>query len=147
MSIDENKRLVRRYAQVWNPGNLGLLDELAAPDIVLSYPALPEPVRGIEALRQFLAAFHAAFPDGQYVVEEEVAEGDKVVLRWRITGTHRGELLGIPPTGRPVAWGGIAIFTVANGRVVSERGEEDALGLMQQLGLLPAEGQAPASVT
>ena len=144
MSIDENKRLVRHFVQVWTPGNLGLLDELAAPDIVLSYPALPQPVRGIEALRQFLAAFHAAFPDAHYTVEEEVAEGDKVVLRWRITGTQQGDLLGVPPTGRSVAWGGIAIFTVANGRVVSERGEEDALGLMQQLGVIPAEGQASA---
>ena len=143
MSIDENKRLVRRFTQVWTPGNLGLLDELAAPDIVLSYPALPEPVRGIENLRQFLTMFHAAFPDARYAVEEEVAEADKVVVRWRLSGTHRGDLLGIPPTGKSVAWGGIAIFTVANGRVVSERGEEDALGLMQQLGVIPAEEQAP----
>ena len=143
MSIDENKRLVRRFTQVWTPGNLGLLDELAAPDIVLSYPALPEPVRGIENLRQFLTMFHAAFPDARYAAEEEVAEADKVVVRWRLSGTHRGDLLGIPPTGKSVAWGGIAIFTVANGRVVSERGEEDALGLMQQLGVIPAEEQAP----
>jgi hypothetical protein len=62
-----------------------------------------------------------------------------------LSGTHPGDLLGIPPTGQSVVWGGMAIFTVANGRVVSERGEEEALGLMQQLGVIPAEEQAPAA--
>src|SRR5438309_11412747 len=101
MSLDENKALARRFIQVWAPGNLSVLDELAAPDITVIYPVLGEPVRGAAAFKQLLAHFHAACPDVEISVQEQIAEGDKVVTRWSVCGTHRGELLGVPPTGRP----------------------------------------------
>ena len=144
MSADDNKALARRFIQVWIPGNLGLVDELAAPDITVSYPALGEPLRGEEAFKHLLTHFHAAVPDAEVSVEEQVAEGDKVAIRWRISGTHRGELLGIAPTGKSLAWTGITIYRLAGGKVAEERGEEDALGLMRQLGVIPAPAQAAA---
>ena len=109
MSEDENKALARRFIQVWAPGNLSVLDELAAPDITVIYPVLGEPVRGAAAFKQLLAHFHAACPDVEISVQEQIAEGDKVVTRWSVCGTHRGELLGVPPTGRPLSWTRITI--------------------------------------
>jgi len=135
MSVDENKALARRFIQVWAPGNLGVLDELAAPDIIVIYPVLGEPVRGAVAFKQLLAHFHAACPDAEISVQEQIAEGDSVVTRWRVSGTHRGELLGISPTGRSLAGTGITIHRLVGDRVVQERGEEDALGLMRQIGV------------
>jgi len=132
MSVDENKTLAHRFIQVWAPGNLSVLDELAAPDITVIYPVLGEPVRGAAAFKQLLAHFHAACPDVEISVQEQIAEGDKVVTRWSVCGTHRGELLGVPPTGRPLGWTGITIHRLVGGRVTQERGEEDALGLMRQ---------------
>ena len=135
MSVDENKILARRFIQVWVPGNLSVLDELAAPDIMVIYPVLGEPVRGAAAFNQLLAHFHAACPDVEISVQEQIAEGDKVVTRWSVCGTHRGELLGVPPTGRPLSWTGI-IHRLVGGRVMEQRGEEDALGLMRQTGVM-----------
>ena len=105
MSEDENKALARGFIQVWAPGNLSVLDELAAPDITVIYPVLGEPVRGAAAFKQLLAHFHAACPDVEISVQEQIAEGDKVVTRWSLCGTHRGELLGVPATGRPLSTG------------------------------------------
>ncbi len=136
MSVNENTVLARRFIQVWVPGNLGLVDELAAPDITVIYPVLGEAVRGGAAYKQLLAHFHAACPDVAISVEEQLAEEDRVALCWRVTGTHRGELLGIPPTDKSLAWTGITIYRLAGGRVLEERGEEDALGLMRQLGVM-----------
>ena len=144
MSTDENKVLAGRFIQVWVPGNLGLVDELAAPDITVSFPVLGEPVRGAEAFKHLLAQFHAAFPDAEMSVEEQIAEEDKVATRWWFSGTHRGEVLGIPPTGKSVAVTGISIYHLAGGRVTDDRGEDDALGLMRQLGMVPAPAPAAA---
>ena len=144
MSADDNKDLARRFIQAWVPGNLGLVDNLAAPDITVTFPVLSEPLRGAEAFKQLLAQFHAAFPDAEMSVEQQIAEGDKVATRWRFSGTHRGEVLGIPPTGKPVAVTGISIHRFSGGRVTDDRGEDDALGLMRQLGVIPAPAHAPA---
>ena len=144
MSADENKGLARRFIQVWVPGNLGLVDELAAPDIAVAFPVLGEPLRGAEAFKHLLAQFHAQFPDAEMSVEEQIAEGDKVATRWRFRGTHRGEVLGIPSTGQAVVVTGISIHRLAGGRVTEDRGEDDALGLMRQLGVIPAPAQAAA---
>ncbi len=135
MSVDENKALARRFIQVWAPGNLRVLDELAAPDIMVIYPVLGEPVRGSVAFKQLLAHFHAACPDVEISADEQIAEGDSVVTRWNVRGTHRGEFLDVPSTGRPLAWTGITIHRLVGGRVVEERGEEDSLGLMRQIGV------------
>ena len=142
MSTQDNKAIARRFAQVWGKGNLNTVDELAAPNLSVSYPLLPETVHGPEAFKQILMMVHSGLPDADASIEDEIAEGDKVVVRWRMRGTHTGELMGIAPTGKPVTWTGITIYRLADGKIVEEKGEEDSLGLMQQLGAIPAPTQA-----
>ena len=97
-SAQENKAVSRRVAEeIFNEGNLDLADELYAPDYVLHDPSLPEDLHGPEALKQYAAMNLGAFPDARVTVEDQIAEGDMVVTRWTATGTHTGELLGIPP--------------------------------------------------
>jgi steroid delta-isomerase-like uncharacterized protein len=79
----------------------------------------------------------SAFLDAAVRVEEEIAEGEKVVVRWTFSGTHKGSLLGIPATGKSVTWTGITIFRIVDGRVVEERGKEDFVGFLRQIDLVP----------
>jgi len=81
--------------------------------------------------------FRSAFPDSDLHIEEEIAEDDKVVIRWGFSGTHQGSLLGIPATGKKVKWTGITIYQIVDGKVIEERGEEDFLGFFRQIGLVP----------
>ena len=128
---EENKALVRRvFEDVFNKRNLALLDEFYA-DCVYHAPAVGE-LRG-EAYRQFLTALHAAFPDGRWTIQDQVAGGDKVVTRWSFTGTHQGELMGLAPTGKQVTCSGILISRIAEGKVVEEWEEWDTLGMVQQM--------------
>jgi len=138
MSIEENKAIALRFAQVWDKGDPSILDELAAPDLRVYYPLFSEPIQGIEAFKEVLSGIHAAFPDIDMEVGAPIAEGDFVVGPWTISGTHLGELMGIPPSGKRVSWSGITIYRIQNGKVVDERGEEDALGLLRQIGAIPA---------
>ncbi len=140
MSTEENKAIVRRFVQIWGKGSLDTLDELAAPGFSVYYPLMGETVHGPDAFKQVLMRFHAGLPDVEVVSEDMIAEGDQVVVRWRAQGTHTGGLLGIPPTGKQVTLTGITIYRLADGKVVEERGEEDDLGFMQQLGVVPAMG-------
>ena len=143
-----NKAVARRFAQeTWGKRDLAVVDELAAADLVVSHPILPEVVRGREAFKQLLAQFHAAFPDIRVTIEDAIAEGDQVVVRWTAHGTHRGDLLGIPATGKPARWTGVNVYRIVDGKVQEERGEEDALALLRQLGVSPAppHGQEPAA--
>jgi steroid delta-isomerase-like uncharacterized protein len=129
MSTEENKALIHRLVEEFNRGNLVILDEL---------------VVGLEPWKQALARLRAAFPDYQITSEDLIAEGDKVVERWRSRGMHRGEFMGVPPTGRQMGWTGINIFQIADGKVVDLWSTWDQLGMMQQLGVIPAPGQSPA---
>jgi steroid delta-isomerase-like uncharacterized protein len=138
LSTEENKAIVRRFGQVWGKGTQAAVDEFADANLSVHYPMLPEPIRGPAEFKQFLAQFHTAFPDANLVFDDMIAEDDKVVVRWTLRGTHQRELLGIQSTGKKVAWTGITIYRLARGKVVEERGEEDALGLLRQLGVIPA---------
>ncbi len=140
METEENKALVRRFVQVWGKGSLDTIDELAAPNFSVYYPLLRETVHGPEAFKQVIMGVHAGLPDVEAVSEDVIAEGDQVAVRWTMHGTHTGELLGIPPTGKQVTLTGITIYRLSDGKIVEERGEEDALGFMQQLGVIPAMG-------
>jgi steroid delta-isomerase-like uncharacterized protein len=137
VSSEENKAIVRRFGSVWGRGDPSIVDELAAADLVVSYPLLPEEVHGPAAFKQVLAMVHAALPDLQLEIGEPIAEGDRVAVSWRLSGTQRGDLLGIPATDKAVAWTGITIYRLAGGKVAEERGEEDGLGLLRQLGAIP----------
>jgi steroid delta-isomerase-like uncharacterized protein len=135
---EQNKAIVRRlYEEIWDKGNLAVLDELHAVDAVDHNrpPGLPP---GREGVKQFFRMYLAAFPDVRMVIEDQVAEGDRVVTRWTATGTHKGELMGIPPTGKQVRVSGIDINRLEGGKIIESWGSSDQLGMMQQLGVIPS---------
>ncbi len=143
MSTEDNKAIIRRqYEEAIGKQNLDLLDELIGPDYVSHDPTLPEPIRGVEGLKEYARGYFTAFPDLQFTIEEQIAEGDTVVTRWTASGTHEGELFGIAPTGKRTTTTGVSIERLANGKIVESHDEWDALGLMQQLGVVPALTEA-----
>ncbi len=135
---EENKALARRWADIFAQGNLDLVDEIYAPDYVGHDPTLPEDIRGVEAARQYAAMYRSAFPDLQVIIEDQIAEGDKVATRYTVRGTHQGELEGIAPTGNRVEMTGIVIAHIADGKIVEDWASFDVLGMMQQIGAIPA---------
>ncbi len=142
MSTEENKARIRRlFEEGVNQNKLSVLDELIAPDFV-NYDAPPGTPRGPQGMRQLVAMFRTAFPDLQVTFEQELADGDYVIHRGYITGTHQGEFQGIPPTGKQVKMKSIDIWRIANGKAVENWVQFDMLGLMQQLGVIPAPGQS-----
>jgi predicted ester cyclase len=138
MSTEDNKALVRRFYEesVHNPA---LFDELLAPTYVLHLPGSP-PIVGIEQAKQLMAAYTSAFPDLQLITEDMVAEGDRVAIRNTWHGTHHGVFQGIAPTGKRVTFTGSDIFRILGSRIAEQWADLDALGLMQQLGAIPAMG-------
>jgi steroid delta-isomerase-like uncharacterized protein len=140
VSAEENKAVSRRVAQeIFNGGNLDLADELYAPDYVLHDPSLPEDLHGPEGIKQYAAMSLGASPDARVTVEDQVAEGDKVVSRWTATGTHTGDLMGMSPTGRRIEISGITINRFSGGKIAEGWYQSDDLGMMQQLGVIPSE--------
>jgi steroid delta-isomerase-like uncharacterized protein len=142
MSTEANKAIVRRwYEEVWNQRNLDLLDELYAPTWVGHFPQELE-LQGPAGHKQFGAVFTTAFPNAIYTIEGLLAEGELVASHYSVQATHRGELRGIPPTGQAVVSTGINIHRLVDGRIVEQWAQYDMLGLLQQLGALPAPGEA-----
>jgi steroid delta-isomerase-like uncharacterized protein len=133
---EQNKALARRsWESVDNPDSL---DEVYAPDVVWHMP--DQEVRGIQEAEHFIAMFKSAFPDMSATVEDVVAEGDEVVTRVTIGGTHQGEVEEFgPPTGRRVEVQGITIHRIEGGKIAEEWNSYDNLSLLQQLGLAPAQ--------
>jgi len=125
MSIQENKSIARRFIQIWGKGSLDIIDELAAPSLSVQYPVIPQVIRGTRMFRQVMEGFRSAFPDSDLSIEEEIAEDDKVVIRWSFSGTHQGNLLGIPATGKKVSWTGITIYRIVDEKVVEEKKGKD----------------------
>ncbi len=141
---EENKAVARRVVEeLYNQGgNLDAADDLFAQNYV-GHVAGFEDLHGAEAAKQFAATFREAFPDIQNTIEDMVAEGDKIVTRFSGRGTHQGETEAFgPPTGNRAEVTGITIGQVADGKIVEDWTNIDALGLMQQLGLIPEAGQA-----
>src|SRR6266508_2642161 len=141
MSLDEHKAILRAsYEVVFNQHQVERAEEFYAPDY-LDHGAVPGQAPGLEGAKQKWAAYIAAVPDLRVTIQELVAEGDKVAMRWTGEGTHQGELLGIPPTGKHFRLGGMSIYRLAEGKIAEQREEWDKLNLMQQLGVVPTPGQ------
>jgi steroid delta-isomerase-like uncharacterized protein len=139
MSTEENKVLLRRlFEEVWNHGNLAAVDELLAADYVLHDPAML--IRGPEGFKAYVSAFRAAFPDIHATIEDQIAEEDKVAMRFTVRATHQGEFQSLPPTGKQVILTGIDIQRIADGKIAENWVNLDALGLLQQLGVVPPPG-------
>ncbi len=136
---EENKDLARRsWEMLVNQQNPDAVDELYAADLVWHEP--DQDVRGSEEAKQFLGMYLSAFPDVRVTVEDVIAEGDKVVTRWTIRGTHQGEIEEFgPPTGRQVEIKGITIHRIEGGKIVEEWERYDNLSVMQQLGFVPEQ--------
>ncbi len=133
----ENKDIVRRVGEEPWKGNLDVIDELLDSGYVGHDPAMPDIV-GREGAKQFYKDFLSAYPDGSVTIEQQLAEGDLVTSRWTGRGTHRGELMGVPATGKQVTVTGITISRVKGGKVVEEWTNWDTLGMLQQIGAVPA---------
>ena len=138
MPTEENKALARRAYEAINQRELTALDELATPDFVFHNASMT--IQSLEGFKQFLAMYFTAFPDLHFTIEDLIAEGDTVVVRHSARGTHRGMLMGIPPTGKQISTSGIAIIHFANGKSVEDWFNGDDLGLMQQIGAIPTMG-------
>ncbi len=138
--LEENKSLVRRFVdEVQSGGNIDLIDELCSPEFV-NHSAPPGLPANCEGVKLVTAMFRQAFPDSYFTVEDMIAEGDKVATRKTFHGTHEGEFMGIPPTGRAVSIDLIDIVRVVDGKVVEHWSMGDNLGMMQQLGVIPRPG-------
>ena len=143
MSTEENKAILRRgYEEIHNKGNLAAIDELIASDYVEYSPAAPGLPLGLEGVKQTFTMFRTAFPDFHVTVEDMVAEGDKVVARLTMSGTHKGEFMGTSPTGKQITVAVIDIMRFADGKAVEHWNIVDNLSIMQQLGVVPPPGQA-----
>jgi predicted ester cyclase len=137
VSVDENKALIRRlYDEVFVDWNLGVVDELIGPEFV-GHEMPPETPRGPVGFKQFYGGLRSAFPDLRYTVDDVIAEGDKVAVRWTWRCTHEGDFRGIAPTGKQATVTGMAIYRVANGKCAERWVELGLLKLLQQLDAPP----------
>jgi predicted ester cyclase len=144
MSIEENKAVVRRFfEELLSTNNFSVADELLSPNFRFYFAGSPVAM-DLEGYMEFLVARRAAFPDRCFVVEDMIAEGDKVSARFTMRGTHWGELRGIAPSGREVTMTGIDMIRLSEGKMVEDRVEVNQLGMLQQLGVLVSSQQAGA---
>lgn len=135
MSVEENKAIVRRYLEeAWNRGNVNILDELAAPNYARYMPGQDKPLDQ-EGQKRRIAGFRAAMPDLRLSIDDLFGEGDRVVFRITLRGTHQGTFMGAAPTGKQITGTAIDIVRIVDGKIVDHWGVTDMLGLRQQLGL------------
>jgi steroid delta-isomerase-like uncharacterized protein len=139
MSTEPNKTLVRQIPEeMFNKGNLAIADELFAPNFSQHVQFPPGWPTGVASVKQIVTMLRTAFPDFQYTIEDEIAEGDKVVMRLSARGTQLAPFMGIPATGKQATWTEIHIARIAEGKVAEHWANRDQLGLLQQLGAMPA---------
>jgi steroid delta-isomerase-like uncharacterized protein len=142
---ESNKQVSRRFTELFGTDDLSLADDVLSADVVF-HGAVPDgDLRGREAVKGFVAAYRAAFPDAVSTVEDQVAEGDTVATRWRARGTHDGPLGDLPATGREFAIDGVTIERLEGGRIAEVWVARDELGLMRQLGVMPQPEAAGAA--
>jgi steroid delta-isomerase-like uncharacterized protein len=145
----DSKAIVRRlYEEVWNKRKLEIVSDLISPSHALhdNFNSSGSSV-GPEAYRAQIAVFLAAFPDLRFAVEDIVVEKDKVAASWTISGTHKGEFWGVRPTNKKVSMDGITIHHIANGKIIDSYISSDTLGLMRQLGLVPARPERKSAAS
>jgi len=140
--LEENKALIRRFvSEVINKANIDVIDEFVSPDFIELDP-LPGQEHGRDGLKEKVSTMLEAFPGQQWVIQEQIAEGDKVVTRFMWAGTHQKEFFGLPATGKDVIVSGIEIDRVVNGQLVESQLLMDIMGLMLQLGVDIGEGSS-----
>jgi steroid delta-isomerase-like uncharacterized protein len=142
MSAEENKAIARRhFEELWQKGDVSVADEIYATDAVGHDPMNPRHADYPESEKQAIIRDTAAFPDTQVTIEDQIAEGDKVMTRWTFRATHSGDFMGMPPSGKRLDVTGVHIHRIAGGKIVEIWAYPDVLGFMQQLGAIPPLGQ------
>lgn len=140
---DQNKATARRFFDAWNDRDLDVFDEIIDPDSINHDPQNPfADAHGPEGIRQLVRMYLAGFSDQRFLVNEQIAEGDFVTTRWTATGTNDGEMMGMPATGKSAVVAGITINRFSDGRIVEGWACWDTLGMLQQLGVVPAAQSA-----
>ena len=143
MSAEENKAIVRRFLEgIFSQGNPDVVDELADPNFVVHDPSSEAGDVDAEGVKESIAWSHSAFPDLRVTIEDQVAEGSKVATRWRVGGTHRGEMMGAVSTGNQVTFTGTQIDYISGGKIVESWSNWDTLGMLQQIGAVPVPERA-----
>lgn len=138
MSAEDNKVLAQHWLNnVWNEGDLSLIDELIAPNYVLHDPMRPG-LRGRTGIKESISLFRAAFPDLHFTIEDQIAEGEKVVTRYTVQGTHLGPIMGIAATGKQGTITGMDIYRIREGKIEEAWSNWDALRLLQEMGVIPS---------
>jgi steroid delta-isomerase-like uncharacterized protein len=140
---EQNKATARRvFDEIITQGNLDAIEEVFTADYQEHDPANEEDTRGHDGIRQEVSMYRSGFPDLRMTVEDQLAEGDRVATRWAVRGTHQGDLMGIAPTGNKMSITGITIHRFADGKIQEGWWNWDTLGMMQQVGAVPAEQPA-----
>jgi steroid delta-isomerase-like uncharacterized protein len=140
---EQNKARIRRVIeQAYSRGDLSVVDEVAAKDLIIHAPS--QDIHGRDGAKQYVTMLRAAFPDLHFTIEDQIAEGDMVVTRWTARGTHKGSFQGVPATGREIRLMGTDIDRMTDGKVVECWAHVDELGLMQQLGAIGADAARAA---
>ena len=134
--MEENKAIIRSLSDAFNKQNLALLDDLIAPDYVDHTVQL----QGLESLKQSYTMFWKGFPDIHVTIEDITAEGEKVWVRVKVTGTHTGEYRGLAPTGKKITFTVVSIFRIVDGKVVEREAVYDQLDFLKQLGVIEYKG-------
>ena len=139
MSAESNMALSRRLLEeAFNAGNIDVIDELVTTDFVNHDAALPEAMIGPDAAKATISGYRSAFPDLRITVEQQIADDQGVATRWSAKGTHQGDLMGMSPTGKQATVTGITIDRIVDGRIAESWTNWDTLGMLQQLGVVPA---------
>ena len=138
MSEQDNARIARDNMEAWNSHDPNRLAKGVDQNFIGESDTLPSPINGPQGLAQFMGVYVTAFPDLRFEIEQQLAEGDFVVTRWVATGTHRGDLMGIPPTGRQAVTHGCTVSQFKNGKDLHDWIYWDSGNLLRQLGVLPA---------
>lgn len=145
MSSESNKAVALKFndsvREYWRTGDVNVFDDVLSPDFVHHSPGLPP---NLEGMKQAIPMFRSAFPDMELTVENVVAEGDRVADHVTVRGTHKGELMGVPPTGKKVQFAEMHISRIKDGKIVERWGQWDALGMLQQIGAIPSPEAATA---
>ena len=138
MNEESNKIVMNRFLEFINTASESLARELISPNAIFHVPGNAEPMRGPAGYLAIIGMMRGGFPDIQWTVEEMVAERDKVAARFTMRGTHQGTFFGVPPTGKIIAVQAMNIYRLSDGQFVEEHGQPDMLGLLQQIGAVPA---------
>lgn len=132
-----NKAICRRYfTEIHGNHDLDVCDEIFHPDFTLKDPLVAEPIRGPEGMKELLRAYWRGMPDVEVELHEQIAEGDKVVSHWTTRGTHTGDMLGIPATGKTYELSGVLVGRIEDGKIIEEYEYRDDLGMLQQIGVV-----------